>query len=68
MTGAEGINFVTIRIDEKKCKRCYDCVTYCVSGALTLDKGIFNHDATNCCYCEVCMDVCRTAAIEISER
>ena len=41
MTGADGVNFLTVRIDDSKCTRCYECVNTCPNGALTLDKGIF---------------------------
>ena len=67
MTGAEGINFVTVRIDDEKCNRCYECIEVCTNKALTLDKGIFVHNAYQCAYCEVCMDVCTEEAITIKE-
>ena len=38
MTGAEGVNFVTVRIDDKKCERCYECIRTCPNKALTLDE------------------------------
>lgn len=67
MTGAEGINLVTVRIDDKKCQRCYECIRTCPTGALTLEKGIYTHNSYACSYCEVCMDVCPKEAIEILE-
>ena len=67
MTGVEGVNFCTVRIDDKKCSHCLCCVHTCPNGALTLDKGIFVHSAYECAYCEVCMDVCDENAIEILE-
>ena len=62
-----GINFCTVRIDEAKCERCYECINSCPNKALTLDKGIFVHCAYECSYCEVCMDVCPNEAIKILE-
>ena len=67
MTGAEGVNLVTVRVDSKKCKRCYECIHACPTGALSLEKGIFSHNTYNCQYCEVCMDVCENGSIEILE-
>lgn len=67
MTGAEGNNYITIRIDETKCTRCYDCVDLCPTSALTLDKGIFVHNAYECAYDEVCMNVCPEQCLEILE-
>ena len=65
MTGAEGINFITVRIDDKKCKRCYECISSCPNKALTLEHGIYCHNAYGCAYCEVCMDVCEEGALTI---
>ena len=67
MTGADGVNFITVRIDDSKCTRCYDCIKLCPTSALTLDKGIFIHNAYECAYDEVCMDVCPEQCIEIKE-
>ena len=67
MTGSQGINFITVRIDDKKCTRCYDCIKYCPTEALRLDKGIFTHNAYECAYDEVCMDICPERAITIME-
>ena len=67
MTGAEGVNFVTVRIDDKKCDYCMECVNTCPTGALTYDSQVkvFMHNAYECSYCEVCMDVCDQEAITI---
>lgn len=51
--------------DVKKCKKCFDCIKHCSTGALTLEKGIFKHNHMKCANCEVCMDVCPSEAIEI---
>lgn len=67
MTGNEGVNFVTVRIDDEKCTRCYECIDCCSTKALSLDKGIFVHSAYECAYCEVCMDVCPEQCITIKE-
>lgn len=67
MTGAEGINYVTVRIDDKKCDYCMECINTCPNDALTMEKGIFMHNAYSCAYCEVCMDVCDKEAIKILE-
>ena len=61
----EGVNFCTVRIDDKKCNRCYECIELCSTGALTLNQSIFCHNAYECAYCEVCMDVCSEEAIQI---
>ena len=65
MTGAEGINFMTVRIDDKKCERCYECIKACPNKALTLEHGIYCHNAYECSFDEYCMDVCPNEAIEI---
>ena len=62
-----GVNFCTVRIDDSKCTRCYECIKACPTSALSLDKGIFVHSAYECSYCEVCMDVCPNDALEILE-
>ena len=62
-----GVNFITIRIDDKQCTRCYTCIESCPTDALSLDKGIFVHNAYECSYDEVCMDVCPENAIKILE-
>ena len=58
------VNFMTVRIDDKKCDYCLECVSVCSTGALTYDK-CFEHDGAECANCEVCMDVCPNEAITI---
>ena len=67
MTGAEGVNFCTVRIDSNKCDYCMECVNTCPNDALTYDNTVkvFMHNAYECAYCEVCMDVCEPEAIKI---
>ncbi len=67
MTGAEGVTFCTVRIDSNKCDYCMECVNTCPNGALTYDSTVkvFMHNAYECAYCEVCMDVCEPEAIKI---
>ena len=65
MTGAEGVNFVTVRVDSNKCDYCMECIHACPNGALTCEKGIFIHNSYECSYCEYCMDVCPEEALEI---
>lgn len=66
MTGVEGINFCTVKIDESKCDFCMECVNTCPTGALTYpDKVCFAHNSYECSFCEVCMDVCPNKAIKI---
>ncbi len=67
MTGAEGINFITMRINDSKCDYCMECVNICPNGALTYEETVkcFMHNAYSCAYCEVCMDVCPNSAIQI---
>ena len=69
MTGAEGVNFCTVKIDDKKCDYCMECVNTCPNTALTYDSQVkvFMHNAYECSYCEVCMDVCDQEAIKILE-
>ena len=57
-------NYMTIRIDDKKCDYCLECVSVCSSGALTYDK-CFEHNGAECSYCEVCMDLCPNEAINV---
>ena len=59
------VNFLTVRIDDKKCKRCYTCIDQCPSGALTLEGIIFCHNAYECMYCESCELSCPKQAITI---
>ena len=67
MTGAEGVNFVTVKIDDQKCDYCLDCVNACTTGALTYDNSVkvFMHNAYECSFDEYCMDVCPNSAITI---
>ena len=58
------VNFLTVRIDDKKCDYCLECTIVCPSGALWYDK-CFEHDSTKCMNCEVCSDVCEQEAITI---
>ena len=67
MTGAEGINFVTVRIDDKKCERCYECIKACPNKALTLEHGIYCHNAYECNYEKECEQACPENAITILE-
>lgn len=67
MTGADGINFCTVRIDDNKCDYCLECIKCCPNNALTCEKGIFMHNVYECSYCEVCMDVCEKECLEILE-
>lgn len=67
MTGAEGITYCTIKIDDSKCQRCLECVNNCPAGALSYHRACFMHDSYSCSYDEVCMDICPNAAITIVE-
>lgn len=59
--------YMTVRIDDKICDFCLECVNACSTGALTYDK-CFEHDPDECANCEVCMDVCTKEAIKILPR
>lgn len=59
------VNFLTVRIDDKRCDYCLECVSVCPNHALTFYKGGFMHNAYECANCEVCMDVCQNDAIKI---
>lgn len=63
----EGVNFCTVRIDDKKCERCYECVKTCPTGALTLEQTIFCHNAYECNYEKECEEQCKQNAIRILE-
>lgn len=67
MTGAEGINFVTVRVDMNKCTLCMECTQTCPNGALTFDKDVvvFMHSAYECNYEKECEKVCNENAITI---
>ena len=69
MTGAEGVNFCTVKVDMTKCTLCMECVHTCPNDALTFDGDVvvFMHSAYECAYCEVCMDVCEPECLEILE-
>lgn len=59
-----GVPLVSVRIDDKRCTYCLECVSVCSTGALTYDK-CFEHNGAECANCEVCMDVCPNEAIKI---
>jgi len=59
------INFCTVKIDYDKCTRCLECVNSCPNGALTYYRACFMHNAYECAYCEVCLDVCEPQCIKI---
>ena len=61
----EGINFITVRIDDNKCNRCYECIDICPTGALSLEQSIFMHNAYECNYEKECEKVCKNNAITI---
>ena len=58
------MNYLTVRIDDKRCNYCLECISVCPTEALTYDK-CFEHKAKLCSNCEVCMDVCEQGAIKI---
>ena len=58
-------NYLTVRIDDKKCDYCLECTDVCPNGALSYDK-CFEHNPNICANCEVCMDVCPNDAIKIN--
>ena len=63
-----GFTYCKIRVDEKKCDNCLECVNTCSTGALTYHRACFEHDSSKCSYCEVCMDVCPNGALKVYER
>ena len=63
-----GVNFCTVRIDDKQCTYCLDCVHTCPTGALTWEGDCFNHNPDECSYCECCLDVCNEDALRILGR
>ena len=60
-----GVPYLLIRIDSNKCIRCYTCLANCPTDALRLDKGHFTHNKEECCFDEVCQDVCPHDALKI---
>ena len=66
MTGDYGeVNFMTVRIDDKKCIRCLGCVENCPTGALSYYRGHFMHSAYECNYERECEWNCLENAIQI---
>ena len=67
MAGAEGINFVTVRVDSNKCDYCLECVNTCPNDALTYDNTVkvFMHNAYECNYEKECEQICKNNAITI---
>ena len=67
MTGAEGINFNTIRIDSEKCNYCMKCIINCQYDALTYDSygKVFMHNPNHCSYDKKCEKICNNNAIKI---
>lgn len=59
------VNFITVRIDDKKCEHCLKCVSECPNGALTYYRACFMHNAYECAYCECCEMICSNEAIKI---
>ena len=61
------VNFLTVKIDDKKCTHCYTCINTCPTGALYLESVIFCHSAYECNYEKECEQACPNGAIEILE-
>lgn len=59
--------YATVRIDDKKCKRCYTCIDSCPTGALSLESVIFMHNAYECNYEKECEQACPEQAIRIMD-
>ena len=59
------VNFMTVRIDDKRCDHCLECVSVCSTGALTYYRACFMHNAYECAYCECCEMICSNEAIKI---
>ena len=64
----EGTLLCTVRIDDKKCSYCLDCVHSCPNDALTWEGDCFQHNPELCTYCELCLDLCNEEALEILEK
>lgn len=60
-------NYITVKINKKKCTKCFDCIRACPTKALTLERGIFMHNAYECSYCYKCMEQCENKAIKIMD-
>ena len=58
---------VKVNHDMSKCSQCLTCVEYCSGKALSYQEGVLLHSSDNCVFCEVCMDVCDSGAIEVKE-
>lgn len=54
-----------IRIDSKKCKKCYICYTHCPSKAIKKDKELIIDDK-KCIQCFCCQELCPHKAIKMS--
>ena len=59
------VNFMTVRIDDKRCDYCLECVSTCPNGALTYDH-CFEHNPVECMNCESCELICEYGAITIN--
>lgn len=59
------VNFMTVKIDDKRCDYCLECVSTCPNGALTYYRACFMHNAYECAYCECCEMICSNEAIKI---
>ena len=67
MAGSLDVNFCTVRIDDKKCDYCMECVNTCPNKALTYDRSVkvFMHNAYECNYEKECEQSCKNNAITI---
>ena len=58
---------VQVSYDMSKCSQCLDCILWCTGKALSYKEGVFLYSSNNCAFCEVCMDVCDSGAIEVKQ-
>jgi ferredoxin len=59
---APSVNARFVKVDAKKCKRCFRCVTSCPNRALYLDKKGHIRANNHCSICMRCVDFCPTDA------
>ena len=52
-----------LKVDEKKCLRCFGCVSVCPKSAI---EGVYKveWDKNRCIYCNACVKFCPVQALE----
>lgn len=57
-----------VKIDRKKCNKCFECLEVCPEGVLGLVDGWPSHVYTDKCKgCATCLNMCPEDAISVIE-